>query len=191
MTAQRLPLALGLIVGAVLVSACEVESQPPPPSKRLISQSTAYANPESQRVFKLALKDAGIPYDIYTGDGGLEYVRWKGEDSAKVEAIQARLFGEPLPDGRHIHFGPPDHERFKTWLTANGIPFSTRQSRGKEYVIWQESDYPKVSQWEHFPRDTYNRMARGLSSNTTPHTDARDVPAPAEAPGARAGGRER
>jgi hypothetical protein len=28
-------------------------------------------------------------------------------------------------------------------------------------------------------------------SNTTPHTDARDVPAPAEAPGARAGGRER
>jgi len=28
-------------------------------------------------------------------------------------------------------------------------------------------------------------------SNSTPHPDARDVPAPAEAPGARAGGRER
>ncbi|MGE0373556.1 MAG: hypothetical protein AB7Q01_16975 [Gammaproteobacteria bacterium] len=28
-------------------------------------------------------------------------------------------------------------------------------------------------------------------SNTTPHADARDVPASAEAPGARAGGRER
>ena len=31
----------------------------------------------------------------------------------------------------------------------------------------------------------------GLRSNTTPHADARDVPAPAEASGARAGGRER
>ena len=29
------------------------------------------------------------------------------------------------------------------------------------------------------------------SPNTTPHSDARDVPPPAEAPGARAGGRER
>jgi hypothetical protein len=30
-----------------------------------------------------------------------------------------------------------------------------------------------------------------MTPNTTPHTDAHDVPTPAEAPGARAGGRER
>jgi hypothetical protein len=39
-----------------------------------------------------------------------------------------------------------------------------------------------------------HRLMRHIGSersNTTPHADARDVPAPADAPGARAGGRER
>ena len=34
-------------------------------------------------------------------------------------------------------------------------------------------------------------LEQAQPSNTTPHTDARDVPAPAKALGARAGGRER
>jgi hypothetical protein len=190
MTANRLSRILGLIIGVALASGCEVGSQPPTSSKRLVSQSTAYADPEKQRAFKSALKDAGVHHEIYTGDDGREYVRWMGEDSATVEGIQVRLFGEALPEGRHIHFGAPYHEWFKKWLTDNSIPFTTRQRDGKEYVIWQDADYPKVSQWEHFPRDTYSK-ARRLSSNTTPHADARDLPASATGSGSRAGGRER
>jgi hypothetical protein len=178
------------LLAVALVAACEVESQPPISTKRLISESTTYADPEKQRVFKSALKDAGVNHELYTGDDGREYVRWKGEDGAKVERIKAQLFGEPLPEGRHIHFGAPYHEWFKKWLTDNAIPFTTQQRDGKEYVIWQDADYPKVSQWEHFPRDTFTK-ARRLSSNTTPHADARDMPAPASGSGARAGGRER
>ncbi len=190
MTAHRPMRILALIIAVAFASACEVGSHPPTSTKRLISQSVTYADSKKQRVFKSALKDAGIDHETYTGDDGREYVRWKGEDSAKVEGIQAHLFGEPLPEGRHIHFGPPYHDWFKKWLTDNSIPFTTRQREGKEYVIWQSADYPKVSRWEHFPRDTYEKLRR-QSSDPPADSDAGDVPASASSAGARAGGRER
>jgi hypothetical protein len=155
-----------------ILASCEVGPQPPISTKRLVSESRTYADPAKQSRFKSALKDAVIHHEIYTGDDGREYVRWKGEDSAAVERIQVQLFGEPLPDGRHIHFGAPHHERFKKWLTDNGIPFKTRQSDGKEYIVWNAVDYPKISQWEYFPRDTFDK-AQVLSSNPTVVPDAR------------------
>lgn len=172
MTADRSARSLVALLTVALLASCEVGPQPPVSTKRLVSESHAYADAEKQTRFKSALRDAGIDHEIYTGGDGREYVRWKGEDSAAVERIQVQLFGEPLPEGRHIHFGAPHHERFKKWLTDNAIPFTTRQNDGKEYVIWKAVDYAKVSQWEHFPRDTYEK-AQKPSSNPTVESDAR------------------
>ena len=156
----------------VFLASCEVGPQPPVSTKRLVSESSTYTDAEKQARFKTALKDAGVEHEIYTGEDGREYVRWKGEDSATVERTKTQLFGEPLPQGRHIHFGEPYQDQFKKWLTDNAIPFTTRQSDGTEYVIWGAADYAKVSRWEHFPRDTYGK-APELSSNPTVGPDAR------------------
>jgi hypothetical protein len=158
------------VVTAALVASCEIAPQPPVSTKRLVSQSHAYADAEKQTRLKSALKEAGIHHEIYTGDDGREYVRWKGEDSVAVQRIQVQIFGEPLPEGRHIHFGAPHHERFKKWLTDNAIAFTTRQNDGKEYVIWNAVDYAKIAQWEHFPRETYEK-AQKLSSSRTVHRE--------------------
>ena len=172
MTADRSAGALLALILSALLASCEVGPQPPVSTKRLVSESSTYTDPEKQTLFKAALKDAGVQHEIYTGEDGREYVRWKGKGSATVERIKTQLFGEPLPQGRHIHFGAPYQEQFKKWLTDNTIPFTTRQSDGKEYVIWGAGDYAKVSRWEHFPRDTYGK-APELSSNPTVDPNAR------------------
>ena len=172
MTANRQVRAFSALIAMTLVASCEIGPQPPVSTKRLVSESSTYTDPEKQARFKSALKDAGIKHEIYTGDDGREYIRWKGEDSATVERIKIQLFGEPLPEGRHIHFGEPYQDQFKKWLTDNAIPFTTRQSDGREYVVWDAADSAKVSQWEYFPRDTYGK-AQGLSSNHTVDADAR------------------
>jgi hypothetical protein len=118
------------------------------------------------------LKQAGVPHEIYIGYGNREYVRWKAEDSARVHNIQVSLFGEDPPEGRSINFGAPYAERFKKWLTENRIPFTTMLSDGKEYVVWEAADYPRVSKWKDFPRETFEK-AFNLSSNPTVDTDAR------------------
>src|SRR6266853_1381563 len=172
MTAYRSVCAFAGFIVVTTVASCEIGSQPPVTTKRLSSESSSYADPEKQRRFKVALKQAVVPHEIYTGNDGREYVKWKGEDGAAVEAVKISLFGEPLPEGRHIHFGAPYQERFKKWLTDSGIPFTTRLSEGKEYVIWEAADYPQIAKWKDFPRETYEK-AQQLSSNPTVETDAR------------------
>jgi hypothetical protein len=186
MSAKRPVRILFALVAFALVASCEVGPRTPVSTKHLVFESSAYADPEKQSRFKSALKTAGIEHEVYTGDDGREYLRWKGEDSAKVERIKVQLFGEPLPEGRHIHFGAPHHEWFKKWLADSRIPFTTRQVDGKEYVIWEAADYARVSQWEYFPRDTYDSAQR-LSSEPTSHPDPPDVSAPAGESSARAG----
>lgn len=88
MTVDRLLRILGLIIGTALVSGCEVGPQPPTSGKRLVSQSTTCADPGKQRAFRPALKNAGVPHEIYTGDDGREYVR----------CIRAQLFGAPYQE---------------------------------------------------------------------------------------------
>jgi hypothetical protein len=172
MTGHSSARLLAALVAVALLTSCEIGPQPPVTTKRLLSQSTSYTDHDKQQRFKEALRQAGVSHEIYTGDDKREYVKWKGEDSATVEQIQVSLFGEPLPEGRSIHFGAPYNDRFKKWLTDSGIPFTTRLSDGKEYVIWEAADYPRVAKWEHFPRETYEKVHQ-LSSNPTVDTDAR------------------
>jgi hypothetical protein len=167
MTAYRSARSLALFTVVALLASCDGGPQPPVSTKRSILQSyesTSYADAAKQRRFKEALEHAGVPHEIYTGDDGNQYVRWKGEDGDRVEGIKISLFGKSLPEGRHIHFGALHQEQFKEWLTANGIAFTTQQSDGKEYVIWEAADYPRLARWEHFPRDSYEKGQR-LSSN--------------------------
>jgi hypothetical protein len=181
-----------LVVALVLalLASCDVGTQPPVTKPRKSLHSTSYADPKEHALFKAALKDANVPHEIHTGDDGREYVRWSAEQNDSVARIDAKLFGNPLPVGRSIHFGEPLHEEFKIWLTENRISFSTQINRGSEYIVWDAADYPRIAQWGHFPRESFEMVHR-LPSNTTPHADARDVPAHASDSGARAGGRER
>lgn len=172
MTANSPAGLLAVLVVLALLTACDISPQPPVSTKRLISQSNSYSDPDKQHRFKDALRQAAVPHEIYTGADGREYVKWSGEHSDAVEKIQISLFGEPLPEGRSIHFGAPYNDRFKKWLTDSGIPFTTRLSDGKEYVIWAAADYPRVAKWEHFPRETYEKLHQ-LSSNPTVDSAAR------------------
>jgi hypothetical protein len=140
--------------------------------------SFQYGDAEKQRRFKEGLKQANVPHELIIGPDGKEYVKWRDEDSAAVTAVQVSLFGEPLPLGRSIHFGAPYQAQFKKWLKETGIPFKTQMSEGKEYIVWEAADYPRVSQWKHFPREIYGRAMEGASN-------------PAVAPGERKSGGSR
>src|SRR5580765_6825642 len=110
MTGRRSIVALAAFAILALLSSCERVSQLPP--RPVATHSRAYADPAKQLRFEEALKQAGVSHEVYKGDDGMEYVRWKDTDSDKVDAIEISLFGEPLPDGRHIHFGAPHQEQF-------------------------------------------------------------------------------
>lgn len=152
----RLPRAIAILALALFLAACDLN--PPPASKKTATfHSISYADAEKQRRFKEGLKQANVPHELFTGTGGKEYVKWRDEDSAAVRAVEVSLFGEPLPLGRSIHFGQPYHAQFKKWLKDGGIAFKTQMSEGKEYVVWEAADYPRVSQWKHFPREIYGK----------------------------------
>ena len=102
--------------------------------------------------FKHALLNAGVPHDVYVGDYGIEYVRWKGADNEAVEQVQASLFGAPLPSGRNISFDDKTQEQFKLWLAENEVPFTTHTRDGKEFIAWEAADTQKVEGWKYFPK---------------------------------------
>ncbi len=141
-----------IVVGImVALYGCDSQQSSRIVEQRLVSESISYTDARQQQQFKQALKDAGIPHEIHTETDGKEYVEWKASDKKSVETIQISLFGAPLPQGRHIHFGGKQNEQFKSWLDANSISFKTQLDQGKEYIIWEEVDSPRVTKWEHFP----------------------------------------
>jgi len=189
MTADRTVGALTLVLAVGLTTACDTSTEPTV-STASASEAIRYDDPNEYARFKDALRDAKVPHELFVAIDGKEYVRWKSKDSATVARVTTQLFGEPLAPGRSLYLAEPRHKEFKNWLADNGIPFETQVNRGKEYVVWEDADYGRVAKWEHFPREQVD-MVRRLSSNPTPHADARDMSAPASDSGARAGGRER
>jgi hypothetical protein len=150
---------------------CDSQQSPRIVEQRLVTESTSYSDAVQQQQFKQALKDAGIQYEIHVGTDGKEYVEWKAADKDSVEKIQNSLFGAPLPQGRHINFDVKTNEQFKSWLKANNIPYKTQLNEGKEFIVWEEVDSPKVAKWEYFP-SYYWQMS---TSSPTP-TVKRDAP---------------
>jgi hypothetical protein len=169
--------AIPILALALALAACD-RGPPPEAKKTSMYHSFQYGDAEKQRRFKEGLKQANVPHELIIGPDGKEYVKWRDEDSAAVTAVQVSLFGEPLPLGRSIHFGAPYQAQFKKWLKETGIPFKTQMSEGKEYIVWEAADYPRVSQWKHFPREIYGRAMEGASN-------------PAVAPGERKSGGSR
>jgi hypothetical protein len=173
MTAQgtvRALILLGAFIG--IGAGCDYQTGPPvTKSSRLVSQSVSHTDPDKQLRFKEALRSAGVPHEIHIGEDGREYVRWRGEHSDTVAKIELSLFGEPLPEGRSIHFGGEMNDKFKKWLKENNIAFETRMAHGKEFVIWAASDYPKIVTWQYFPKHYVQHFPP--SSNPTVDPDAR------------------
>jgi len=160
MTARRPGLALLVLMSSLLVASCDRDPQADAKSKKTFLESVMYEDPGKQAAFKSALKDAGIEYSTYVGKDGHEYVQWSSDHRDDVNRIIRRISGEPLPEGRHVRFGPPHHEMFKKWLTNNAIPFTTQLSDGEEYIVWKQEDYPRVSQWKHFPRTVFEKSRK-------------------------------
>lgn len=119
----------------VLLVGCDGGPHPTVSTERLTSQSIHYADPEKQKAFKAALKDAGISSEASVREEGREYIEWKGEHAEAVVRIKVQLFGEPLPEGRYAHFNEPHHAEFKKWLRHSKISFRLQQSDGREYVV--------------------------------------------------------
>jgi hypothetical protein len=102
------------------------------------SRSVSYSDPEQQQALKNALTEAGIPYTLRQSDGK-EFVAWKAEHNAAVDAIQQKLMQGPLPAGRTVRFPDPEHERkFVAWLDQKGFQHERVRVRGEDYIVWQE-----------------------------------------------------
>ena len=143
-------LAIGL-GGLFVFAGCDKGPEQRLSREVLIRGNTSYADPIEQKHFREALASASIPHEVSVWPDGREYVSWAGDQDAAVQKVKDQLFGEPLPTGRHIRFSGELGDQFKAWLTANGIPFKIVVSRGKEYVVWEAQDSPRVAKWPHFP----------------------------------------
>jgi hypothetical protein len=110
----------------------------------------SFTDPKEQAEFERRLSAAGVPFKVELQEGS-RYVTWGGEHSPVAKREAQTLIGEPLPPGRPISFSPPEHqERFKSWLTESAIPYTTKVSQGREYVIWDDANTAKVKSWKHF-----------------------------------------
>jgi len=109
-----------------IVQACE---QTAPANEALVSESRSLSDPEEQARFIAALVEAEIPFTTVVHDER-EFVQWDASHSERVRQIDEQLFGPSLPVGRNVHFDGEMHERFKSWLEENEIPYATVLNRG-------------------------------------------------------------
>jgi hypothetical protein len=135
------PRAALAAVALALATAC-IESQAPVPD----SEGHSFHDAVRQEQFKQKLMAAGVPFTTETVDGQ-EFVRWTKRDADRANAIRQEVFGPDLPPGRHIAYDGATQASFKAWLTENGIPFSTAQKDGREYVIWEPAVDNEVRKW--------------------------------------------
>lgn len=164
-----------VILLALVLAGCEPETHPTEvaASSTLVEESTNYADPTEQQQFKEALKSAGVAH-VFKMRDGKEYISWKASENEAVARIEASLFGPPLPSGRNFSAGAQRQGEFKAWLTANGIPFTTQVSRGREYVVWGEEYAEKVNTLPfsfpamQSPNPSLERTASGLRPPAAP-----------------------
>jgi hypothetical protein len=128
-----------------VATAC-VQSDSPP---KLDSEGHSFADPVKQERLKRELTAAGVPFTLEI-KGGQEFINWSVRDAERANAVRIALFGPDLPLDRHISYDDKTQAEFKSWLTENGIAFSTAVVDGDEYVIWDEAVDSRVRQW-HLP----------------------------------------
>jgi len=115
-------------------------SSPPRVDTERITSSVHHGHTATQQVFKDALDEAGIPYELETREGK-EFVGWTRAHDAAVRKIQRRLDGADLPSRRSVSFDNPGFQKeFIAWLTGKGVKHETKKSYGREYVVWQGPD---------------------------------------------------
>jgi hypothetical protein len=136
------------------------------PSEIKVDESTAYHDPIEQASFESALKAAKVPHTIEFYEGR-RAVAWKAEHSEAVKRIQMELFGEPFPPGAGLSPSPDLRDEFKAWLKENSVPYTTHISRGREYIMWEETYTPMVRTWKHFPPPPPARQAPNPSIERT------------------------
>ena len=125
-----------MVVFGLLIAACDQAKDP--------KEGLTFAHPTDQRQFTDALAKAGIAYSLEVKEGR-KFVVWSQRDRDSVSRIQASLV---VPPGRNLSLTPAENQaEFKTWLSENGIPFTTRLSLGQEYVVWAEQDTERVKKW--------------------------------------------
>lgn len=171
----RAPVTRQLSLMWILFAFVPVACEPTPSTKEvstsntLVEESAYYADSTEQQQFKEALKKAGVEHAIMMRDGK-EYISWKPSEHESVARIRASLFGSPLPSGRNLSFDARRQDEFKAWLTANGIPFTTQVSRGREHVVWEDKYTQRVSSSPFFPpaMQSPNSSFEGTASGLRP-----------------------
>jgi hypothetical protein len=143
---MRFKATIAVIVLVVATACIRVDSSG---GSSLASEGYSLSDPAKQERLKQELTAAGVPFTTKTLDGQ-EFVHWDASHAERANAVRVALLGPDLPSGRHISYDAETQTRFKSWLTENGIPFSTAVKEGREYVIWEENVDDKVRKW-HLP----------------------------------------
>jgi hypothetical protein len=139
---------VGLLGRLLLVALVGIYGCDAPPGAEKVAQtrrgiSVFYADPREQQEFRSALLGANIPFTTELREGN-EYIVLAGRYDDEAKALDAKLFGPPLPEGRHVSLDPASQEKFKRWLSSEGIVYTTQVSRGREFIVWSEADMKHV-----------------------------------------------
>jgi hypothetical protein len=121
----------------------------PAKERKLVSESYSFSDPAKQERLKRELAAAGVPFTTETFEGQ-EHISWEARYAPQANAVRTAVLGPDLPQGRHIAYDAEGQAKFKQWLTQNGIPYSTLEKDGREYVVWEDNVDDKVRAW-HLP----------------------------------------
>ena len=109
------------------------------------NSSVWYSDAGTQKALKEELAKAGIPFELETREGK-EYVSWSYRHDEAARAINEKLRqtpptspASPLPAGRSMGFGDPEHHKeFADWLARKGVKSETVEAYGQQYLVWDE-----------------------------------------------------
>jgi hypothetical protein len=109
------------------------------------NSSVWYSDADTRKALKEALAKAGIPFELETREGK-EYVSWSYRHDEAARAINEKLRqtppsgpASPLPAGRSMGFGDPEHHKeFAEWLARKGVKTQTVEAHGQQYLVWDE-----------------------------------------------------
>ena len=152
MRPRRSTIAAASALAAVLAS-CDGSVERGFRTQKTGRVTVSLTNAPEQQQLKNSLVSAKIPHEVTRDPTGKEVVSWDLSHDSAVQEIKTKLFGGPLPPGRHIRFEGELGETFKAWLTQQGIPFSIQVSHGTEFVVWSAEDSARVAEWSRFPKD--------------------------------------
>jgi hypothetical protein len=98
-------------------------------------QTLHYTDPSEQQRLKTALERARIPFEVRSGAGGREEIRYESRLEEQVTRVRNEVFGVPPPMGRSISLGRENAILVEA-LKQRNASFWIAKYHEDEYVAW-------------------------------------------------------